>query len=247
MSEIKKWSIKQVINGVVYFNFSFKSTEKHYKKLYSLLFFPKKNEFVTQDKNLYFLNGYFKVKDIDRNSNFYQRYFEYDKYFKIITYMPSSEFIKKIKGFIFDNYVVTGFRGIGGKFTRIPNIIKQGKEFEYYVSNYFREQGYEVINNFEKNEKDEGIDIIAKKGNDELLLIQCKNWEIPVISHKEIKEFLGNCYLFLYNHKEYRRFKKVRRLYITSNSNLDKSAKYLLKENYPFVEYIQIPFKKEKK
>jgi len=126
-----------------------------------------------------------------------------------------------------------------------PNIIKQGKEFEYYVSDYFKIQGYEVINNFEKEKNDEGIDIIAKK-DDELLLIQCKNWEIPVISHKEIKEFLGNCYLFLYNYVEYRKFKRVRRLYITSQSNLDKSARYLLKDNYPFVEYIQIPFKKEK-
>lgn len=244
MNEIKKWSIKQIINGVVYFNFTFETTFKHYNKLYSLLYFPEDNEVVDKNYKLYYLNGYFQIKIIDKNDDWYGKYAEYDRYFRIITYIPSSDFIKKIKGFIFNGRVVTGFRGIGGIFNKIPNIVKQGREFEYYVSNYFKNKGYEVINNFEKGTKDEGIDIIAKKGKEELLLIQCKNWELPVISHKEIKEFLGNCYLFLYNHIEYRKFKKVRRIYITSNSNLDKSAKYIIKNNYPFVEYLQIPFKK---
>lgn len=246
MSKIKKYSIKQIINGVVYFSFNFEATEKHYKKIISLLYFPKNNEFVTKDNNLYYLNGYFQIKNIDKNSKDYNRYFEYVKYFRIITYLPSSEFIKRIKGFIFDKKVVVGFRGMGGVFNNVPNIVKQGKEFEYYVSNYFKEKGYEVINNFEKGQKDEGIDLIVKKDN-ELLLIQCKNWELSVVSHRDIKEFLGNCYMFLYRHIEYRRYRKVRRIYITSNSNLDKSAKYLIKDYYPFVEYIQIPFSKEKK
>jgi len=246
MSQIKKWSIKQIINGVVYFNFSFKTTEKHYKKLYSLLYFPSDGEFVSKNNNLKFLNGYFKIKIIDKNNPWYGDYAEYDKYFRIVTHLTCSDFIKNIKGFVFNGNVVVRFRGICGDFDKVPNVIKQGKIFEYYVSNYFKGQGYEVINNFEKEKNDEGIDIIAKKG-DELLLIQCKNWELSVISHKEIKEFLGNCYLFLYKYKEYRKFKKVRRLYITSNSNLDKSAKYLLKDYYPFVEYFQIPFKEENK
>jgi hypothetical protein len=244
MSEIKKWSIKQVINGVVYFEFTFETTKKHYDKLVSLLYFPQKFNIMEYD-TLYYLNGYFKIKNIDKNSDYYNEYCEFSKYFRIVTYLPSSEFIKRIKGFVFDKKVVVGFRGVGGIIDKLPNIIVQGKEFEYHVSNIFKKQGYKVINNFEKSQNDEGIDIIAIK-NDELLLIQCKNWEKSVISHIDIKEFLGNCYLFLYKHKEYRKFKKVRRVYVVSNSNFDSSAKHLLNDYYPFVEYKHIPFKKEK-
>jgi len=240
MSEIKKWSIKQVINGVVYFNQSFYATEKDYLAFKNILLLPKNGFF---DKDVKFVKT-IVIFDKKEKTKTYFRRCVFDK-----SFYKGCKSLSVLDGRVYNGVRVDNIYCYYGYFPndKLPNIIKQGKEFEYYVSNYFREQGYEVINNFEKNEKDEGIDIIAKKGNDELLLIQCKNWEIPVISHKEIKEFLGNCYLFLYNHKEYRKFKKVRRLYITSNSNLDKSAKYLLKENYPFVEYIQIPFKKEKK
>jgi hypothetical protein len=237
MSEIKKWSIKQVINGVVYFNQSFYATEKDYLVLEKILFLPKRDDIVDYELKL------FKSVLLYDKSTHKRFYFK-----DIVTKndFSTKDFRRIIIGRRYNDILVSkvAFYNVILDFIP-PNIIKQGKEFEYYVSDYFKKQGYEVINNFEKEKNDEGIDIIAKKG-EELLLIQCKNWEIPVISHKEIKEFLGNCYLFLYNHVEYRRFKKVRRLYITSQSNLDKSARYLLKDNYPFVEYIQIPFKKEK-
>ena len=238
MAEIKKWSIKQVINGVVYFNQSFTATKEDYLAFKSLLLLPKKNEFID-----YKLKLFNKVLFLD--SSTYRSF-----YFKnIVTKndFSTKDFRQIVIGRKYNDILVSKvvFYNVILDFIP-PNIIKQGKEFEYYVSDYFKKQGYEVINNFEKEREDEGIDIIAKKG-EELLLIQCKNWEVPVISHKEIKEFLGNCYLFLYKHKEYRKFKRVRRLYITSQSNLDKSARYLLKDNYPFVEYIQIPFNKEKK
>ncbi len=237
MSEIKQWSIKQVINGVVYFNQSFSSTKEDYLALKNLLFLPKRNEIVDFELKLV---KYITIKDK-------QTYCSISFYNLVVSYDKSSKDIMSVfKG--------RNFNGVSADVVYLyylkeifpAKIIKQGKEFEYYVSDYFKNQGYQVINNFEKEKQDEGIDIIAIKG-DELLLIQCKNWELPVISHKEIKEFLGNCYLFLYKHKDYRKYKKVRRLYITSNSNLDKSARYLLKDYYPFVEYIQLPFKEEKK
>jgi Holliday junction resolvase-like predicted endonuclease len=238
MSEIKRWSIKQVINGVVYFNQSFTATKEDYLALEKILFLPRECDIVDYNLKL------FKKVLLYDNSTYRSFYFE-----NIVTKNDFSinDFRQVLIGRRYNGILVSKvfFYGVFLDFFP-PNIIKQGKEFEYHVSDYFKRQGYEVINNFEKEKNDEGIDIIAKKG-EEFLLIQCKNWEVPVISHKEIKEFLGNCYLFLYNHKEYRKFKRVRRLYITSQSNLDKSARYLLKDNYPFVEYLQIPFSKEKK
>lgn len=235
MSEIKRWSIKQVINGVVYFNQTFTATYEDYLALYNLLFLP--SEIVDYEIKIFKIIYIFDKKT--SKSCFFRNFVTLGN---ISTKDIRNIFLDRV----YNGIKVTSINFYYVSWFKPFNIIKQGKEFEYYVSNYFKNQGYEVINNFEKGIKDEGIDIIAKKGNEELLLIQCKNWELPVISHKEIKEFLGNCYLFLYNHIEYRKFKKVRRIYITSNSNLDKSAKYIIKNNYPFVEYLQIPFKKEK-
>jgi len=232
MSDVKKWAIKQVINGVVYFNQSFVSTYEDYLALKNLLFLPKKNEIIDYELKLVKVIGIKNKKEVKT-------------YFFNLVIGPninSNVLLSSLKGRTYNGVYADFVYLFNMKFFLPSKVIKQGREFEYYVSNYFKKQGYEVINNFEKGKNDEGIDLIAKK-KEELLLIQCKNWELPVISHREIKEFLGNCYLFLYKHKEYRKFKKVRRIYITSNSNLDSSAKYLLKNYYPFVEYLQLSFK----
>ena len=231
MCKVKKWSIKQVINGVVYFNQSFMATKEDYLVFRNLLLIPNRNEFID-----------YKVRNVKAMVIKNKRTHEEIIFKNCVFTNENYKRLKILVGRMYDNVIVDEVGCWYPRFMSLPNIIKQGKNFEYYVSNYFKTQGYFVINNFEKEKNDEGIDIIAKKDN-ELLLIQCKNWEIPVISHKEIKEFLGNCYLFLYNHIEYRKFKKVRRIYITSQSNLDMSAKYLLKNNYPFVEHLQISFK----
>jgi len=232
MCKVKQWSIKQVINGVVYFNQSFMATKEDYLAFKNLLLLPSDNTFI--EEKIRFVKS-INFKNYSTHEVIKFRNCAFDINF-------DCKNLSILKGRIYDNVKVDDIGCYLIKWITPKNIIKQGKNFEYYVSNYFKTQGYFVINNFEKEKNDEGIDIIAKKDN-ELLLIQCKNWEIPVISHKEIKEFLGNCYLFLYNHIEYRKFKKVRRIYITSQSNLDMSAKYLLKNNYPFVEHLQISFK----
>ena len=232
---MKEYVIRQIINGKQYSYNKFETTEEYYRKIKSLILLPKKNEIITERLTAV---KFLMFKDETGLKTYL---------FNLVLKqgVTSKKIFKTLRGITINGVKEKAIYYLNEYHFYPKNLIKQGKEFEYFVSNYFKNQGYEVINNFEKEEKDEGIDIIAKKGNEELLLIQCKNWEIPVISHKEIKEFLGNCYLFLYNHIEYRKFKKVRRIYITSNSNLDKSAKYLLKDNYPFVEYLQIPFKKE--
>jgi len=230
--ETKKWYIKQVINGKTMSNISFTATKEDYEFFKSLLFLPKSDEIV--DYKIY--EARFTIKDNETHIK---------KFFKI--YMPLSKNehdIFSLQGKTFCSIKVGTIYISLLRAIIPPNIIKQGREFEEYVSVYYQKQNYEVIKNYLKEKKDSGIDIIAKK-DDELLLIQCKNWEKEIISHKEIKEFLGNCYLFLYKNLEYRKYKKVRRIYVISQSRLDKSAEYLFREYYPFVEYQKIKFTKK--
>ena len=230
--ETKKWYIKQLINGITYFNQSFTATKEDYEAFKSLLLLPNEDEII--DFDIYVLNA-----GIENNNHL-------KFYFKNLVLKPNLtelDYHNLVKNRIYNNIFVEISYIYSMKKISPQNIIKQGREFEEYVSKHYQKQNYEVIKNYLKEKKDNGIDIIAKKDN-ELLLIQCKNWEKEIISHKEIKEFLGNCYLFLYKNLEYRKYKKVRRIYVISQSRLDKSAEYLFKEYYPFVEYKKMEFNK---
>ena len=233
--ETKKWYIKQLINGITYFNQSFTATKEDYEAFKSLLLLPNEDEIIDYPV--------FKIKIISiMNLENENKYYFYNVILK--QGLNEKNVIKYLKNRVFNNIKVGGIKFFYIYLDyKLPNIIKQGREFEEYVSKHYQKQNYEVIKNYLKEKKDNGIDIIAKK-DDELLLIQCKNWEKEIISHKEIKEFLGNCYLFLYKNLEYRKYKKVRRIYVISQSRLDKSAQYLFKEYYPFVEYKKIEFNK---
>jgi len=74
----------------------------------------------------------------------------------------------------------------------------------------------------------------------EITLIQCKNWDACKITHKHLKEFLGNTTAFLENNKEKAHGYDIKRLYITSNDTLDNSARHFLNEN-SIVEHRVIP------
>ncbi|NOQ31908.1 MAG: hypothetical protein GQ570_12365 [Helicobacteraceae bacterium] len=90
--------------------------------------------------------------------------------------------------------------------------------------------------------KDKGIDVIIMKDK-EISLIQCKNWKQDSkykITHKLLKEFVGNTTAFLENNNKEAEGYKIKRLYITPHNILDNSAKYFLRDNR-VVEYINIP------
>ena len=79
----------------------------------------------------------------------------------------------------------------------------------------------------------------------EITFIQCKNWKENSkyeITHKDIKEFIGNTATFI--EKEENRDKAdgytIKRLYVTSNDVLDNSARHFLRENNS-VGHIVIP------
>ncbi|OHE00914.1 MAG: hypothetical protein A3K14_03885 [Sulfurimonas sp. RIFCSPLOWO2_12_FULL_36_74] len=125
------------------------------------------------------------------------------------------------------------------------NIEKKGKDYEVFVANHFEALGYKVKNHgLIHGKKDEGIDVIIMKDK-EITFIQCKNWKENSkyeITHKDIKEFIGNTATFI--EKEENRDKAdgytIKRLYVTSNDVLDNSARHFLRENNS-VGHIVIP------
>lgn len=73
---------------------------------------------------------------------------------------------------------------------------KKGSDYEKYIAYIYKTKGYDVVlHGVLKGKKDGGIDIICTNGN-ELLLIQCKNWESHhkwKINHTALKSFIGSC------------------------------------------------------
>ena len=80
--------------------------------------------------------------------------------------------------------------------------INKGQEYEEYVAKVYRSRGYHV-SEYGKQQGllDHGIDLIAKKGK-EIVLIQCKNWNENgkwEIKHKDIKAFQTDARTFVEN------------------------------------------------
>jgi restriction system protein len=79
----------------------------------------------------------------------------------------------------------------------IVDTINKGKEYELKVGYYYKNLGYEVIQHgIEKGKQDNGIDVIAKKEN-EILLIQCKDYKKDFsIGEKLVHQFYGACHYY---------------------------------------------------
>lgn len=116
---------------------------------------------------------------------------------------------------------------------------QKGEEFESYVADHYRMNGYDVIEHGKLyGRKDQGIDLIATSEN-ETLLIQCKNWSAAgkyLITHANIKEFIGNAAVFLEKKSLYAD-RPVRRLFVTSENVLDQSAIKYIRNNTGIVEH----------
>lgn len=126
---------------------------------------------------------------------------------------------------------------------KIRELKKKGIEYEIFVAKYFRNKNYEVIfNGIEKGKNDKGIDLICMK-EDELILVQCKNWEENSnykINHEKLKAFIGCCTEYINENNLFHKAIKLK--FITSNNILDKSGKNFL-ENSKTLQYEVIQFK----
>lgn len=113
---------------------------------------------------------------------------------------------------------------------RMKELREKGKEYEEFVAGYFKIDGYEIeLHGIKNGVKDKGIDIICKKDN-ELILIQCKNWRADTkykINHEKLKAFVGCCTEYVNENKLFD--KNIKLKFITSNYILDKSAEMFLK------------------
>lgn len=114
----------------------------------------------------------------------------------------------------------------------IDNMKKYGDDFEKYVGKGYEEKGYEVeYRGLELGFLDKGIDLIARKPN-EILLIQCKFWKKKdSITHNMVKEFYGNCNFYIDNNNLDR--KVVTCIYAVAKQDSISSLAYeLFKANY---------------
>lgn len=100
--------------------------------------------------------------------------------------------------------------------------------------------GYKVyFKGIKEGLKDQGIDLIAYKGK-ETLLIQCKNWQNSQVKQEHLRLFLGDCTAYLeQNHNIFAK-KKVKRVFVTSCKNIDYGVQKFVEENN--VEYKIIPY-----
>lgn len=109
---------------------------------------------------------------------------------------------------------------------------RAGDNFERKVGLFYEEEGYEVeYRGLALGLKDEGIDLIAIK-NREILLIQCKYWKGEYsITSRMIKEFYGSCHFFI--DKENLLKENITCIYaIPDKKSLRFDSEQLFKNNY---------------
>ncbi|MDD3324295.1 MAG: restriction endonuclease [Sulfurospirillaceae bacterium] len=117
---------------------------------------------------------------------------------------------------------------------------KRGNDYEEFVGAYYERQGYQITyHGFERGRKDGGIDLIAENEY-ETLLIQCKAWQKAIVKQKHIKEFIGNCTIFLENNPQIAT--KIKRVFVTSSEAEDRALTKYLQENKNKIEFIIMPF-----
>ncbi len=121
--------------------------------------------------------------------------------------------------------------------------IEKGKKFEIFIGKRLEKKGYKVDYNGErKGKKDDGIDLVAYMRNI-TLLVQCKNWKADgrKIKHNHLKEFLGNCEVYIEKNNQNKE-NKIVKVFCTSNYILDKSAEKFIEENKKIIRHEVIEF-----
>lgn len=84
------------------------------------------------------------------------------------------------------------------------------------IVKHYKQQGYKVYpKGLKEGRRDKGIDIIAYKGK-EALLIQCKNWERSQVKQEHLRIFLGDCTAYIEQNQKIFAKRSVRRVFVTS-------------------------------
>lgn len=116
---------------------------------------------------------------------------------------------------------------------------EKGDKYEAYIAEHYKKIGYLVIENGkEKGLKDGGIDLIAEKDN-EVILIQCKDWNEKnshQINHKDIKVLRSDASDFLVENTKYKNY-KIKLRYTLSGNFIHISAKKYMEECKDDIDY----------
>lgn len=117
----------------------------------------------------------------------------------------------------------------------------KGETYEKYIAKFWKNEGYKVyMNGLNNGNADGGIDVICHKDK-ETILIQCKHWKNPV-NQKEIRQFIGDCYVYINKRKQYLKNRTIRKMFITSCEETKIAVELYVKENSEEIEYISIPY-----
>lgn len=125
------------------------------------------------------------------------------------------------------------------------NHIKKGKAYEFFIGNYFKQEGYKIYyQGINKGFKDYGIDLIAYK-KQEIMLIQCKNWNKWKIDERILNKFENDCNRYVeYNKRKIQR-KTVKKVFVVANNNLTKNAIDTLHKPNNSIKFLHIPMHTE--
>ena len=130
------------------------------------------------------------------------------------------------------------------KKTSYKEKVQKGTQYEEFIAKYYEKLGYKVWEHGkEKGRKDNGIDLIAKKGK-EIIFMQCKNWSASSsykISHKELKSTRQDVSDYIEKNPIFKSYNQ-KIIYILSNDVLHKSAYHYLEEYKDSIECQIIPF-----
>jgi len=140
-------------------------------------------------------------------------------------------------GFVFGIYVLIR----NALNTHIQEAQKSvGEQYEIIVGKEYEDMGYAIeYRGIDLGKLDGGIDLIATK-EEQTLLIQCKYWyKKDSINHKILKEFFGNCNIYMNqeNFNQGARENTICVFVIPSDVVLDYSAKATCKDNYKCLRY----------
>lgn len=117
---------------------------------------------------------------------------------------------------------------------------KKGDDYEFYIKKFYEKEGYKVFpNGYIKGFKDGGIDLLAHKGK-ETILIQCKNWKSKA-ELKNITKFYIDCKNYeKYNYKKLKN-RYVRKVFVISNEIKNPEIESFLKKINNEIEFLNVP------
>lgn len=120
---------------------------------------------------------------------------------------------------------------------------EKGDIYEAFIATHYRAQGYTISEHGKDNgKKDNGIDLIAKKGK-EILFMQCKNWSLNSgnkVRDKEIKVTRQDVQDYEEKHPLYEMY-KTKIIYIMSENILHGSGYHYIQDNSELLEFRIIP------